>query len=98
MAEGDEQDQGETQPSAESGTDPGAAPPPLGELPQRVPERDLSATRVTPAAYVQVWEADLAQPPQRGGFSGCLLRMGILGLFAIIAVTIGVASFGLYQY
>src|SRR3970282_28854 len=50
MAEGDEQDSGETQPSAEPETDPAAALPSLGDLPRRVPERDLSAPRVTPAA------------------------------------------------
>lgn len=73
-----------------------AEPPPLAEdLPQRVPERDLGATRVGPAAFVQVWEA---APPQRGGIGSCLLRMAILGVFAVAAVAIGLASFGLYQY
>ena len=98
MAEADEPDLGDTQTSSQSAADSGSTPPSLGELPRRVPERDLSATQVTPAAYVQVWEANLGQPPARGGLGGCLLRMAILGLFAVIAVTIGVASFGLYQY
>jgi membrane peptidoglycan carboxypeptidase len=84
---------GETEPSPELSK---LETPPAEGLPQRVPERDLSATRVSPAAFVQVWEA--TPPPRRGRLGGCLLRMSILGLFAVIAVTIGLASFGLYQY
>ena len=67
-------------------------------LPQRVPERDLSATRVTPAAYVPPPEATQrrASGGRRGwgsGCSGCAVRMLILGLFALLALLIAVASF-----
>jgi penicillin-binding protein 1C len=76
-----------------------SGPPPsiLPEnLPRRVPERDLSATRVGPAAY-----AGGGPPPEAGRLrtlGGCLVRMGILGLFVLIAMAIGALSFGLYQY
>jgi len=76
-----------------------AGPPPeavADDLPRRVPERDPAATRVGPAAYAG------GQPGQEPGrvrtFGGCLVRMAILGLFALIAIAIGVVSFGLYQY
>lgn len=83
-------------PRADTEPSDSTEPPPLfDDLPQRVPERDLGATRVGPAAFVQVWDAE---PPQRSGFGGCLLRMAILSLFAVVAVAIGLASFGLYQY
>ena len=74
-------------------------------LPQRVPERDVEATQVSQAAYVTKPAAPPLQAvtPSPGrvqivGFGGCLLRMLILGLFFLVAVVIGVASFGLYQY
>jgi membrane peptidoglycan carboxypeptidase len=98
---------GETQPALTAGESQTSGvedltPAGAEGLPERVPERDLSATRVSPAAFVQVWEADPelrgGRPASRASFGGCLLRMGILGLFAVIAVTIGLASFGLYQY
>lgn len=74
-------------------------------LPQRVPERDLDATRVGPAAYVPPPPTSTAPEEKPGsrwsqmtGCWGCLTRMAILGLFGLIGVTILVASFGLYQY
>ncbi len=72
-------------------------------LPRRVPERDPSATRVGPSAYVPAPPPESYEvPPRRmwsaGGLLGCLLRMAILALFALGAVGIGVLSFGLYQY
>lgn len=103
-------DEESTQPfdasSAETPTPPGGRPIPT-DLPQRVPERDLEATQVTPAAY-----ASSAPPPPPkgsrfqflrrlgglGGCSGCLVRMAIMGLFGLIAILIVIASFALYQY
>jgi penicillin-binding protein 1C len=74
-------------------------------LPQRVPERDLEATQVSSTAYVTPSATTTIQPDAtdgKGGWigscGGCMLRMAILGLFAVIAVIIGVVSFGLYQY
>jgi len=90
--------------------DTGATPRPLPPydrdgmpLPQRVPERDLSATHVTPAAYIPPPEAAQRRAAGGGGrwssgCSGCAVRMLILGLFALMALLIAVASFGLYQY
>jgi penicillin-binding protein 1C len=105
------QDDGETtQPktpsTADTPTPAGGRPVPI-DLPQRVPERDLGATQVSPAAYASV-TAPL--PPKQSRFrfmsqiggssgcGGCLIRMAILGLFVLIAVLILVASFALYQY
>jgi penicillin-binding protein 1C len=76
-------------------TDPGST-----HLPKRVPETDIGATQVAPAAYVP------PTPPKASrkisltgqGCGGCALRMGILGLFVLVAFLIGVISFGLYQY
>ena len=97
-----EQEELETAPSPASGQGAGSTgltPPPLSEvLPERVPERDLSATRVGPAAYLPAWEANFGESTGSGGWGGCLLRMGILGVFAIAAIGIGLASFTLYQY
>jgi penicillin-binding protein 1C len=72
-------------------------------LPQRVPERDLSGTRVSPAAYIPPSDVTPrgGTPAVRGwssGCGGCAVRMLILGLFALLALLIAVASFGLYQY
>ncbi len=87
-------------------------PPPAFErrgmpLPDRVPERDLSATRVGPAAY-QIpppgGTPPRGLPPRPGrlaglrGLSGCLVRMGILGIFLLLALVIAVASFAIFQY
>ena len=98
MAEGTpEAPPDETQASAP--TPRRAGPPPettTDDLPRRVPERDPSATRVGPAAYAG------SEPAQEPGkvrtFGGCLVRMAILSLFGLIAIAIGVVSFGLYQY
>jgi penicillin-binding protein 1C len=99
-----------TQPSdpstTETPTPPAGRPIPM-DLPQRVPERDLEATQVTPAAYTS---SAPPLPPQKtrfrllkqlGGLTGCggcLVRMGIIGLFGLIALLIVFASFALYQY
>jgi penicillin-binding protein 1C len=87
----------ETQASAPTPRRAGPPPEPTtDDLPRRVPERDPAATRVGPAAYAG------GEPGQEPGkartFGGCLVRMAILGLFALIAIAIGVVSFGLYQY
>ena len=96
-----EQEELETEPSPASGQGAGSTgltPPPLSEvLPARVPERDVSATRVGPAAYLPAWEANFGESTGSGGWGDCLLRMGILGVFAIAAIGIGLASFTLYQ-
>jgi membrane peptidoglycan carboxypeptidase len=88
----------------------GATPRPLPaydrdgmSLPQRVPERDLSGTRVSPAAYIHPAEVTPrggtpARRPWSSGCGGCAVRMLILSLFALLALLIAVASFGLYQY
>jgi penicillin-binding protein 1C len=105
------QDNGDsTQPytpsTADTPTPDGGRPIPM-DLPQRVPERDLGATQVGPAAYTSIAPPS---PPKRarfrfldrvGGLSGCggcLIRMAILGLFGLIAVLIVIATFALYQY
>ncbi len=72
-------------------------------LPQRVTERDLSGTRVTPAAYVPPPGATQHSGGEHrhsrtSGCSGCAVRMLIIGLFVLLALVIAVASFGLYQY
>ncbi len=87
-------------PPLSEGATPGhKAPPPSSEvLPDRVPERDPSATRVGPAANLHVWDSDQTDSARSGGWGGCLLRMSILGVFAIAAIGIGLASFALYQY
>jgi penicillin-binding protein 1C len=74
-------------------------------LPQHVPERDLEATQVSPSAYAgppattpHLMEAEKSRPSSVDGCIGCFLRMGILALFFLVAVIIGVISFGVYQY
>lgn len=85
----------------------GVSPPPADDedlaIPQRVPERDLGATQVSPSAY---------RIPASGGddggaferlapantFGGCLLRMVILGTFVLAGLLIAALSFGVYQY
>ncbi|MCL4369041.1 MAG: transglycosylase domain-containing protein [Actinobacteria bacterium] len=73
-------------------------------LPQRVTERDLGATRVTPAAYVPPPPGSTGRTRRSGrssrwsGCGGCVLRMAILALFLLVAAAIAVVSFGLYQY
>jgi penicillin-binding protein 1C len=69
-------------------------------LPQRVPETDIGATQVAPAAFVPSTPPD---SPKKfsltgQGCGGCALRMAILGSFILAAFLIGVVSFGLYQY
>ncbi|MDF1500641.1 MAG: transglycosylase domain-containing protein [Anaerolineales bacterium] len=67
----------------------------------RVPENDLDATRVAPAAYQPPPSEETTSPPNRFaqlGCGGCLLRMAILGMFMSAALLIGILSFGLYQY
>lgn len=93
---------------ADSGSS-GVTPPPIDDdgvaIPQRVTERDVGATQVSPAAY--------RMPARSGGsgggglrsrlgrwdtFGGCAIRMLILGLFVIAALLIALLSFGVYQY
>jgi penicillin-binding protein 1C len=102
--------QSPAQPSPEPPLDEAPTPIPEEEadnhLPKRVTEQDLGATRVGPAAYIPApypsrpegAPANERKPSRFTGCSGCLLRMGILALFAVIALVIGVLSFGLYQY
>ena len=86
-------------PLSEGATPENMAPPPSSEvLPDRVPERDPSSTRVGPAATLHVWDSDQTDSARSGGWGGCLLRMAILGVFAIAAIGIGLGSFALYQY
>ena len=75
-------------------------PDPVGraDLPQRVTERDVGATRVTPAAFVPP-----PAPPRRRrafptGGGGCLLRMAVLALFAAVGLLIIVLSLAVVQY
>ena len=87
-------------------TRPHTPPPPGGregsDLPQRVPETDLGATRVGPAAYVPPTSAsarrDRKRPRKQSTGCSCLLRMAILALFGLVAIAVAVASFGIYQY
>ncbi len=76
------------------------------QLPQRVPERDLEATSVSSAAFIapvdssQSVESD-GETKKAGRFDGCggcLIRMVIFASFSLIAIVIGIVSFGLYQY
>ena len=70
-------------------------------FPQRVPETDIGATQVGPSAFIPP-----TQPEERRGKSwkrwdtcgGCALRMAIFGAFVLIAIVIGIVSFGVYQY
>ncbi len=84
-------------------------PPAAGDesqLPQRVPERDLEATSVSSAAFIA--PVDSYQPVEMNGETkkagrfdscgGCLIRMVIFASFSLIAIAIGIVSFGLYQY
>jgi hypothetical protein len=88
-----------TEPSSEGTTPEHLAPPPSSEvIPERVPERDPSATQVGPAAYLHVWDSNSGESSRSGGWGGCLLRMAILSVFAIAAIGIGLGSFALYQY
>ncbi len=67
-------------------------------MPQRVTERDVGATQVTPAAFVP--------PPSRrrrrgrggAGWGNCLVRMAVLALFAAAAVLILLLSLAVVQY
>ncbi|MCH7479935.1 MAG: penicillin-binding protein, partial [Chloroflexi bacterium] len=89
------------------------APPPIVDkdgmpLPRRVTERDLGGTQVSPAAFTSTTPpatgpAGGGPPPlqrARKGFSnlGCLFRMGILGVFSMVIILIGLSSFMLIQY
>jgi len=71
------------------------------ELPRPVPENDLDGTRVVPAAFQIPRPPDgmqIIRPSTWSGCGGCLLRMGILGLFLSAALLIGAITFGIYQY
>jgi membrane peptidoglycan carboxypeptidase len=71
-------------------------------LPNRVPERDLSGTRPARRYIPPPDSTSRRGVPRRrawsSGCGGCAVRMLILGLFALLALLIAVASFGLYQY
>lgn len=87
-----------------SETLPPLEPTPDESLPRRVPERDLSATQVSASAY-HMPPPESKRPRRRGGrlsrlsgCGGCLVRMAIIALFLLVAITIAVASFGVYEY
>ncbi len=69
-------------------------------LPERVPETDIGATQVVPAAFIPPSSPESSRMPSLTGkgCGGCALRMVILGSFILVAFLIGVLSFGLYQY
>jgi penicillin-binding protein 1C len=81
------------------------APPPA-ESPPPVPERDLEATRVSPAAFgaprgETVPTKKKGAQEWRWAFTncrGCAVRMAILGLFAFLALVIAGASLAIYEY
>ena len=80
---------------------PPSEPPVDRELPRPVPENDLDGTRVVPAAFHiprSLEGMQILRPSTWSGCGGCLLRMGILGLFLSAALLIGVITFGIYQY
>ena len=110
----DDPDEPPAEPSQPSGpsrprsASSGYTPPPIDDdalaIPQRVPERDVGATQVSPSAYHMPagnggsgrrWSASLGRWDT---FGGCLIRMLIMGLFVLVAVVIAVVSFGVYQY
>lgn len=104
-----EQESPQAEPTKEGGERSPSPPPPGDEdmpLPERVPERDLGATRVSPIAY-HIPAAPRELPPdgpegpfwkRLGPAAGCAVRMTIIGLFALIAILIAILSFGVYQY
>ncbi|MGD2161678.1 MAG: transglycosylase domain-containing protein [Anaerolineales bacterium] len=68
---------------------------------ERVPENDIEATQVAPAAYRPPSSEKKPAGPEfvsPSGCGGCLLRMAIMGMFVFAALLIGILSFGLYQY
>lgn len=79
------------------------------DLPHRVDERDMDATRVAPAAFQPVSQP---RPPQKknrknreGAFAqfrqlnwGCFLRAVILFIFGVIVLGIIGSSYAIYQY
>lgn len=72
-------------------------------LPERVPETDLDATQITSIAYTPTKPGAPLPPEGRWGkfmqgCGGCLVRMGIMGIFGVIAIFIGAVSFGIYEY
>jgi penicillin-binding protein 1C len=72
-------------------------------LPRRVPERDPASTQVGTSAYVPPPSTAPVNGTNNGssfwlGCRGCFIRLVVLSLFVIIALVIGVVSFGLYQY
>lgn len=93
-----------TQPPGESSDRRDEWPPESSYLPDRVPERDLGATQVTPAAYPRSRRRSVLDAGDDGwrgtliGCGGCMLRMGILGLFGMLALALAVVSFGIYEY
>ena len=105
-------DEAATVPPPPLGTTPMTAPPALDTrgmpLPRRVDEIDISATKVTSSAYQQQTSSggypqyrEVPSPPRQIDWSnglGCLLRMVVLGTFAMVILGIGVGSFMLYQY
>lgn len=97
----------EPTPLSSERSSPPAPPVDDGEeaIPQPIPERDLGATQVSPSAYQIPSARNSNETSGRwrltgrwDSFSGCLIRMGILGLFVVTAVLIAVLSFGVYQY
>ncbi|MGD8632473.1 MAG: transglycosylase domain-containing protein [Anaerolineales bacterium] len=94
--------EGEVSPPAQSRKpeQPGPDAQEAASLLERVPENDIDATQVAPAAYNQPTPERKPKPGfiTRIGCGGCMLRMAILGMFILAALLISVLSFGLYQY
>ncbi len=81
-------------------------------LPRRVDEIDMDATRVSPSAVdaararggtIPPYKPPAARRPGRRAEAarrsfGCIVRMVILGLFAVVLLALAFGSFALYQY
>ena len=89
----------------------GTQPSAQDHLPQQVSEDDMEGTRVTTAAYNPIsrpveapdsvfsWQKDIVSSLKGIHVNwGCLLRAGILGVFALIILGLAGGSYALYQY
>jgi len=106
--------QSATPPPPSLGDTPKTPPPAVDErgmpLPRRVSETDETATQVTASAYkspTRPKRPPSRRRPKRGkslversmqGDMGCLLRGGVIALFAIVLLALGMLSFALYEY
>jgi penicillin-binding protein 1C len=67
-------------------------------LPQRVTERDVGATQVTPAAFAPPPPSPRRRRRDRSGWGNCFVRMAVLALFAGAALLILLLSLAVVQY